>query len=159
MIMDMPFQPFHKLMIYAGVGSKVTVHRSVNTLEKVGLIQRSRTNRGNNIYVVYRPLSKSELYSLVPDKVKELKENEEKLIKINEDDKERYQHHQQLKEQQPEIPAKQIVPKAEPKIESVKSEPEITATEPLDEDSDEYLLSIGISEEQIRKMKKLGWKS
>jgi predicted transcriptional regulator len=106
------------LMLYAGIGSKVTVHRSLNTLEEVGLIQKGKTNRGNNIYVVYKPLSKTELYKLVPDKVQQLKKNEEKLIKMNEYDKERFQQHQQTRQEQVEqqIPDKHSVPRGEQSV-------------------------------------------
>lgn len=143
------FPTVTQLMIYTRIGSKSTIHNSFDNLEKVGLLKKGKASRGNNIYVVFKPLDKAELYRLVPDKVEQLEEFETKISKTAGQDKVRYQQHKQQKEQemkqQPEIQAKQIVPKME------NSEP----AEPIDEDSDEYLLSIGCTEEQIRKIRKL----
>ncbi|MGN4425971.1 hypothetical protein ACTFQN_19360 [Bacillus cereus group sp. MYBK30-1] len=101
-------------MIYTRIGSKATIHQSLNTLEDIGLIQRGKTNRGNNIYVVYKPLSKNELSRLFPDNAKKLKADEEKLMNMNEYDKERYHLHQLNKQvQQQQIQAKQVIPKVE----------------------------------------------
>ncbi|MDG4655546.1 transcriptional regulator [Ectobacillus antri] len=106
------FPTIPQLMIYTRIRSKATIHHSLDTLEEVGLIQRSKKSGGNNIYVVYKPLSKTELYSFFPDKTKKLKEDEEKLMKTAEHDKERYQQHQQQKEQvqEQQIQAEQVVP-------------------------------------------------
>ncbi|WP_338447753.1 hypothetical protein R4Z09_16015 [Niallia oryzisoli] len=93
----------------------VTIHKYLKTLEQVGLIQKSKTSRGNNVYVVYKPLGKNELYGHFPDKVEQLQEFEKKLMNTAEHDKERYQLNQQKKEYQEhreqKIQARQIVPK------------------------------------------------
>lgn len=114
------FPTIPQLMNYTRIGSKSTIDNSLDRLEEVGLIQKSKANRGNNIYVVYKPLSKSEIYSFFPDKVEQLKEFENKLTDNAEHDKKRLQHHQQIKKEQqeqkmhqPKIQAKQIVPRVE----------------------------------------------
>lgn len=105
------------LMIRTHIRSKATIHSSLNTLEEVGLIQKKRSNRGNNNYVVYKPLSKDEVYSLFPDKVEQLKEFETKLMNTAEHDKVRLQEYQlnnkEQQQQEQEIQAKRIAPKAE----------------------------------------------
>ncbi|AJH75048.1 putative transcriptional regulator [Bacillus cereus ATCC 4342] len=97
------FPTIEKLMIYTRIGGKATIHNSLKRLGEVGLVQKGKTNRGNNVYVVYKPLSKTELYKCVPDKVKQFKEFENKLLKISDQDKERFQQHlqdKQMREQQ-----------------------------------------------------------
>ncbi|CAG9612804.1 hypothetical protein BACCIP111899_01982 [Bacillus rhizoplanae] len=108
------FPTIEHLMIDTRIGGKATVHNSLKRLCEVGLIQKSKTNRGNNVYVVYKPLSKTELYKCVPDKVQQFKEFESKLLKISDQDKERFQQHlqeKQMREQQEQqIQARNIVP-------------------------------------------------
>ncbi|PEW04517.1 transcriptional regulator [Bacillus cereus] len=107
------FPTIERLMIETRVGGKATIHNSLKRLGEVGLIQKSKANRGNNVYVVYKPLNKTELYKCVPDKVDQFKEFESKLVKTAEHDKERFQQHlqaKQLREQQEQrIQARQVV--------------------------------------------------
>ncbi|MGM0922851.1 MAG: transcriptional regulator [Bacillota bacterium] len=146
------FPTVSHLMIQTRIGGKTTIHNSLDNLENVGLLKKGKASRGNNIYFVYKPLDTFELYSLVPDKVEQLEDFENKQKKTAELDKVRQQEHIQNKQEQVKreqaIQAKQIVPTI--------AEPEMTSTESLDEDSDEYLLSVGFSAEKIRKMRKLG---
>lgn len=83
-------------MICTGIGSKATVHNCLNKLEKIGLIQKAKTSRGNNIYVVYKPLDKASLYKCVPEKVVScFKEHEAKILNIAESDKGRLKQYKQ----------------------------------------------------------------
>jgi predicted transcriptional regulator len=82
-----------QLMFLTGIGGKSTIHKSLKNLETVGLIQRGKTIKGNNIYVVYKPLDKAELYEAVPDKVVKLREKEIDLVTMAENDKERFHQH------------------------------------------------------------------
>lgn len=100
-----------QLMVSTRIGSKATIHRSLKKLVEVGLIEKKKTKWGNNIYLVYKPISKDDLYKCYPDKATQFKEFEAKLMNIAENDKERFQQHQQEKLEQPEIQAKQVVPK------------------------------------------------
>ncbi|SIR21994.1 helix-turn-helix domain-containing protein [Bacillus nitratireducens] len=106
-----------KLMVHTRIGSKATIHNSLKKLGKVGLIYKSKGNRGNNVYVAYKPLSKAELYGSFPDEVEQFKEFKAKWIKIADQDKERFEQHlqeKQLREQQEQqIQARQIIPKEE----------------------------------------------
>ncbi|WP_430530409.1 helix-turn-helix domain-containing protein [Bacillus cereus] len=108
------FPTIERLMIETRIKGKATVHNSLKRLGEVGLVQKSKTNRGNNVYVVYKPLDKKELYKCVPDKVKQFKEFESKLLKIADQDKERFYQHLQdkqvRKEQEQQIQARQVVP-------------------------------------------------
>ncbi len=88
------FPTISKLMVFTRIRSKSTIHQSLTNLEKVGLIQKRKAESGNNIYLVYKPLDKSDLYKRVPEKVKSFKEYESKLLKAAELDKERYNQHQ-----------------------------------------------------------------
>lgn len=102
-----------KLMIHTRIGSKATIHKSLKRLGEVGLIQKSKANRGNNVYVVYKPLSKAELYGFFSDEVEQFKEFEAKWIKTADSDKERYQQHQLNKQvqlqQEQEIQARKLM--------------------------------------------------
>ncbi|MEK4715914.1 transcriptional regulator [Sporosarcina sp. FSL K6-5500] len=89
-----------QLMFHTNIASKATIHRSLKTLEDVGLIQRARGSRGNNIYEVYKPLDKAILYSRVPAKVTELKEVEAKLLKTAVSDKERFKKYKMDSQEQ-----------------------------------------------------------
>lgn len=100
-----------QLMTYTRIGGKATIHSSLKTLVKVGLIDKSKTKWGNNTYFVYKPLEKEELYKRYPENVRQFKKFESKLMKTADHDKERYQLHQQNKQEQPEIQAKELVPK------------------------------------------------
>ncbi|GAA0323247.1 helix-turn-helix domain-containing protein [Oceanobacillus oncorhynchi subsp. oncorhynchi] len=44
------FPTITELMNFTHIRSKATIHNSLNTLEEVGLIEKSKTSRGNNIY-------------------------------------------------------------------------------------------------------------
>ncbi|HIE8451736.1 TPA: helix-turn-helix domain-containing protein [Bacillus cereus] len=92
------FPTIELLMVYTRVGGKATIHNSLKRLGEVGLIQKSKRNKGNNVYVVYKPLSKAELYGFFPDEVEQFKEFESKLLKIAGQDKERFQQHLQDKQ-------------------------------------------------------------
>ncbi|KXH83729.1 helix-turn-helix domain-containing protein [Sporosarcina sp. HYO08] len=111
------FPTIPQLMLATRIGSKTTIHKSIEKLEEVGLIRKSKTNRGNNTYVIYKPLSKSELYDQVPDKVEQFKEFVDKVLKMSGDDKQRFQIYQQNKQAQEQkeqaIQAKQIEPTVE----------------------------------------------
>ncbi|OTX92581.1 transcriptional regulator [Bacillus thuringiensis serovar londrina] len=111
------FPTIEKLMVYTRIGGKSTIHNSLKRLGEVELIQKGKASWGNNIYVVYKPLSKTELYKRVPDKVEQFKEFESKLIKISDHDKERFHQHlqdKQMREQQEQqIQARQVIPKEE----------------------------------------------
>lgn len=102
-----------QIMIFTGIKSKVTIHRSLKKLVEVGLIEKRRTRWGNNTYLVYMPLVKAELYKRYPDNVEKFKAFEAKYVKTAEHDKERFQQHKLDKQEmsQSEIQAKQIVPK------------------------------------------------
>lgn len=108
------FPTIQQLMNFTRVGSKATIHNSLNALGDVGLLHKSKTKNGNNVYVVYKPLSKDELYKIFPKKVEKLKEFEAKLFNIAEQDKERLMQHQINKQNQEQlesgIQAKQILP-------------------------------------------------
>ncbi|TVX77812.1 transcriptional regulator [Peribacillus simplex] len=82
-----------QLMFLTNVGGKSTIHKSLKNLEIVGLIQKGKTLKGNNIYVVYKPLDKAELYECVPEKVVKLRERETDLVAMAENDKERFHQH------------------------------------------------------------------
>ncbi|MFF2290481.1 helix-turn-helix domain-containing protein [Peribacillus butanolivorans] len=89
-----------QLMFLTGIGGKSTIHKSLKNLETVGLIQRGKTLKGNNIYVVYKPLDTAELYESVPDKVVKLRERETDLVAMAENDKERFHQHMLNKQDQ-----------------------------------------------------------
>ncbi|UTV31696.1 helix-turn-helix domain-containing protein [Bacillus altitudinis] len=102
-----------QLMVSTRIGSKTTIHRSIKKLVGVGLIEKEKTRWGNNKYFVYKPLSREELNKRYPDKAKDFIEFEAKIMNIAENDKERFQQHQQEKQEQTDIHAKQIVPMSE----------------------------------------------
>lgn len=106
-----------QLMVYTRIRGKATINRSIKALEQVGLIKKIKRNSGNNVYIVYKPLSRDKLYSIVPDKVKQFKEFESKLLKLAEHDKERLQQHKIEKllqdEEDNQIYARQIVLKSD----------------------------------------------
>ncbi|WP_224653697.1 helix-turn-helix domain-containing protein, partial [Escherichia coli] len=80
-----------QLMTSTRIGSKATIHRSLKKLVEAGLIEKRKTKWGNNIYYVYKPLKKDELFKRYPDKVEQFKKFEAKLMNIAESDKERLQ--------------------------------------------------------------------
>ncbi|WP_057915925.1 helix-turn-helix domain-containing protein [Peribacillus muralis] len=82
-----------QLMFLTGIGGKSTINNCFKNLERVGLIQRGKALKGNNIYVVYKPLDKAELYEAVPGKVEKLREKEIDLVAMAENDKERFHQH------------------------------------------------------------------
>nr|WP_235701431.1 transcriptional regulator [Bacillus altitudinis] len=92
------FPTIEHLMIDTRICSKATIHNSLKRLDEVRLIQKYKGNRGNNVYVVYKPLNKTELYKCVPDKVDQFKEFESKLVKTAKHDKGRFQQHLQDKQ-------------------------------------------------------------
>ncbi|QFT88079.1 hypothetical protein FIU87_05460 [Bacillus sp. THAF10] len=47
--------------------SRSTLTESLKKLEYVGLIKKAKGRKGNNVYGVYKPLKKDELYEQVPD--------------------------------------------------------------------------------------------
>lgn len=85
------FPTIPQLMVYTRTHSKSTIHRSIKNLTAAGLLQKGKTIKGNNVYLTYKPLSKEELYNLVPGKVQELREMEAKLLKAHEADKVRWE--------------------------------------------------------------------
>lgn len=88
------FPTIPQLMVYARIGSKATIHRSLKKLVEVNLIEKRKTRWGNNVYYVYKPLSKGELYKQYPERVEVFKTFEAKQMKMANSDKERYQSHQ-----------------------------------------------------------------
>ncbi|PEZ55069.1 MULTISPECIES: helix-turn-helix domain-containing protein [Bacillus cereus group] len=111
------FPTIERLMIETHIKGKATIHNSLKRLGEGGLIKKSKASWGNNTYVVYKPLSKTELYKRVPDNVEQFKEFESKLMKIAVHDKGRFQQHlqdKQMREQQEQpIQARQIISKEE----------------------------------------------
>ncbi|MGG1607412.1 helix-turn-helix domain-containing protein [Bacillus wiedmannii] len=122
------FPTIEKLMIETRLKGKATVHKSLKRLGEVGLIQKGKASWGNNTYVVYKPLSKTELYKCVPDKVEQFKEFESKLMKISVHDKERFQQHlqdKQMREQQEQqIRARQVIPTVEQRVNNESTDTE-----------------------------------
>ncbi|MED2843132.1 helix-turn-helix domain-containing protein [Bacillus toyonensis] len=119
------FPTIERLMIETHIKGKATVHNSLRRLGEVGLIQKGKASWGNNTYVVYKPLSKTELYKCVPDKVEQFKEFESKLMKISVHDKERFQQHlqdKQMREQQ--IQAGQVIPTVEQRVNNESTDTE-----------------------------------
>lgn len=88
------FPTIPKLMVFTRIRSKSTIHQSLTNLVKVGLIQKQKGLSGNNIYLVYKPLDKSDLYKRVPERVEKYKEYEAKLLNTAVLDKERFNKHQ-----------------------------------------------------------------
>lgn len=89
------FPTIPQLMVYTRIGSKATIHRSLKKLVEVNLIEKRKTRWGNNVYYIYKPLSKGELYKLYPDKLEQFKEFEAKQMKIAQHDMDRFHQHQQ----------------------------------------------------------------
>lgn len=87
------FPTIPQLMVYTRIGSKATIHRSLKKLMEVGLIYKKKTRWGNNVYYVYKPLSKAELYKLYPDKLEQFKEFEAKQMKTAQHDMDRFHQH------------------------------------------------------------------
>jgi predicted transcriptional regulator len=80
-----------QLMVYTNLGRQ-TVINCTKTLEKVGLIKKEKIKVFNsNIYFVFKPLEKDDLYQLFPDEVEQLRIKKQKYSKIAEHDKERLQ--------------------------------------------------------------------
>jgi predicted transcriptional regulator len=96
-------------MLMTGVGGKDTIDKSIDRLVEVGLLEKAKGYKGNNIYRVYKPLERSELYKYVPDMVKELNAKKIKLGLQAEQEKARLQIWQQ-EQQEKEIEARQVVP-------------------------------------------------
>ncbi|MEY9865366.1 hypothetical protein ABIE66_000745 [Peribacillus sp. B2I2] len=106
------FPTIPHLMIYTGIGSKATIHNCLDNLEDVGLLKKAKANRGNNIYVVFKPLDQDDLYKAIPENVNKYEKKKTKLLNMNEYDKERFKQHLLNKiENDNKIQAKQIVPK------------------------------------------------
>jgi predicted transcriptional regulator len=87
-----------KLRLMTGIRSKTTIVKSLDNLERSGLISREKGIKGNNVYKVYKPLSQAELYRQVPELVKDLEDFKERLEYIDEQDKERHQQYKSKKE-------------------------------------------------------------
>lgn len=87
------FPTIPQLMVYARIGSKATIHRTLRKLVEVDLIEKRKTRWGNNVYYVYKPFSKAELYKLYPDKFEQFKVFEAKQMKTAEHDIDRFQQH------------------------------------------------------------------
>jgi predicted transcriptional regulator len=105
------FPTISQLMVSTRIGSKATVHNSLKKLVKVGLIDKEKTRWGNNTYLVYKPLTKDELYQRYPDNVRFFKEFEAKITNVAEYEKERFKMYQHELLEQAEFEAKEIVPK------------------------------------------------
>ena len=105
------FPTITQLMIYTGIGSKATVHKSIDTLEKVGLIGKFKSVRGNNNYVVFKPLDEEELCESVPTEVEKFLVRSNSLLNVAKEDKRRLEEYKEKIEAQEElIQAKQIIP-------------------------------------------------
>lgn len=122
------FPTIEHLMADTHIGGKATIHNSLKRLGEVGLIQKSKASGGNNVYMVYKPLSKTELYKCVPDKVEQFKEFESKLMKISVHDKERFQQHLQDKQmrqqQEQQIQARQVILTVEQRVNNESTDTE-----------------------------------
>lgn len=122
------FPTIEKLMIDTRIKGKATIHNSLKRLGEVGLIQKSKASWGNNTYVVYKPISKTELYKRVPHRVEQFEEFESKLMKISVHDKKRFQQHlqdKQLREQQEQqIQARQVIPTVEQSVNNESNDTE-----------------------------------
>jgi predicted transcriptional regulator len=85
------FPSLPQLMICTNL-SKGTLLKSIANLEKVDLIKKEKIKVFNsNIYFVFKPLEKDELYQLSPSEVEQLRIKKQKYSKIAEHDKERLQ--------------------------------------------------------------------
>lgn len=73
-----------------GIKSKTTVDKCLDSLEDVGLIERGKGMKGNNVYVVYKPYKKSELYQRYPGKVEKLEEYKRNLKLFDDQEKGRF---------------------------------------------------------------------
>ncbi|TXC89881.1 transcriptional regulator [Metabacillus litoralis] len=99
-----------QLRIDTGIKAKPSIHKCLRNLISVGLIKKSKTRKGNNIYLVYKPLERSVLYACVPDKVKQIEEFKARVTNQEVEDKNRLLHYKQTKEDNEKsiIKAKQI---------------------------------------------------
>lgn len=89
--------------------SRDTINKSLAKLEELGLIEKRKGYKGNNVYYVYKPLDKEELYSLLPEKVEKLVQKRiQKNIK-GERDKQRLRDWVPPKKEK-EIQAIQVIP-------------------------------------------------
>lgn len=107
-----------QLMLHTGKGGKMTIHKSLKTLEEVGLIKTAKSYNfpNKNIYYVFLPLERDELYKCVPDKVEQLYVSKAKLLNTAQYDKERYKQYLNKQEQEKtelRLEVKQGVPKME----------------------------------------------
>lgn len=93
------FPTIPQLMILTRIASKHTINRSIKNLIAAGLLQKGKTNNGNNVYRTYKPLDKEALYKQVPEKVQELNEIQAKLLSTSMADKVRWH---ESKQNQPE---------------------------------------------------------
>ncbi|WP_144549680.1 helix-turn-helix domain-containing protein [Bacillus sp. X1(2014)] len=110
------FPTIDQLEVYTNL-SRGTLTEAIKKLVAVGLIKKGQGYKGNNVYVVYKPLEQAELYKQVPDMVERL---QSKKIKKNiqaERDKQRLQQFKEsIEEQEQEFKAVRI----EPRVESYK---------------------------------------
>ncbi|EZP77553.1 hypothetical protein H839_07969 [Parageobacillus genomosp. 1] len=109
------------LMIMTNLAKK-TVIESLKNLESVGLLKKDKSDKfpNKNIYFIYKPLEQYELYTQAAENVKELEEKKIKLGSSAEQDKERLHDYKQKQEQ--EIQAEIIVPKIKTTNDEVNSE-------------------------------------
>jgi predicted transcriptional regulator len=99
--------------------SRGTLIQALKNLEAVGLIEKAKGYRGNNVYVVFKPLDQNELYRQVPEKVELLKEKKIKKNAQVEQNKLRLRQYKESLDEN-EIKAVKIVPKLESnKVETV----------------------------------------
>lgn len=142
------FPTISQLRIMTGIESKSTMDTALDNLQNVGLISKARTQRGNNVYVVFKPLERSQLYQCAPDRVKQLEKKKVKLNLQADQDKERLLQYKQNK-QENEIQAATIVPKMET-VNNETQEPTITTHS--DEDIDTSNMSFAEFAQYMREI-------
>lgn len=92
------FPTIRQLKLATGIEGNTTIQTSLKNLQNAGLIEKGKGASGNNIYVVFRPLEKAHIYSLVPHRVKKLKEKEMEVNQQGIEDWKRLQLNQNQQE-------------------------------------------------------------
>lgn len=87
------FPTISQLMVFTCIRSKATIHRSLKKLVEVNLIEKRKTRWGNNVYYVYKPLDKDELYKLYPANFQKFTAFEAKQLQMAEKEADRLQQH------------------------------------------------------------------
>lgn len=108
------FPTVPQLQIMTNKGSKATIHNCISNLIKVGLVEKIKSNYGNNLYIPFQPLSKEELYRELPAAVKAFEKKKGNITAIAENDKMRLQEHliekENLEKRSESLNANTIIP-------------------------------------------------